>query len=102
MSLAVIKTGGKQYLVKKGDKIKVEKLKGNVGDAVKFDTLLITDEKGQKVEVGQPLLQSQVTAKILKHDRHDKISVIKYKAKTRYNKTVGHHQRYTEVQIEDI
>ena len=102
MSLAIIKTGGKQYLVKKGDKVKVEKLKGEIGDQVKFDTILITDEAGSKVEVGKPLLTTKVEAKILKQDRAKKISVVKYKAKTRYSKRVGHRQPFTLVQIEAI
>jgi len=102
MDLAIIKTGGKQYLVKKGDKIKVEKLPNEVGSTVKFDTFLTTDEKGEKVEVGKPLLGSKVEAKILKHDRAKKILVVKYKAKTRYEKRVGHRQHYTLIQIEKI
>ncbi|MFA5021607.1 MAG: 50S ribosomal protein L21 [Patescibacteria group bacterium] len=102
MSLAVIKTGGKQYLVKAGDKVKVEKINKKEGEIVKLDTLLITDENGKEVQVGKPLLASQVEAKILKQDRLDKVSVIKYKAKTRYNKQVGHRQPYTLIQIEKI
>jgi large subunit ribosomal protein L21 len=102
MDLAIIKTGGKQYLVKKGDKIKVEKLKGEVGENVEFDTILTTDEAGDKVEIGKPLLKTKVKAKILKQDRKKKVSVVKYKSKTRYNKTVGHRQPYTEIQIEAI
>jgi len=102
MSLAVIKTGGKQYLVAKGDKIKVEKLPGEEGSAVKFDTLLTTDEKGAKIEVGKPLLKSKVEAKILKQDRAKKVLVTKYKSKIRYKRRVGHRQPYSLVQIEKI
>ena len=102
MSLAVIKTGGKQYLVKAGDKIKVEKLPGKEGSAVKFDALLITDENGSKIEVGKPFLKSRVEAKILKQDTAEKVLITKYKAKTRYKKRVGHRQPYSLVQIEKI
>lgn len=102
MSLAIIKTGGKQYLVKKGDKIKIEKLAAKEGATVKFDTLLITDEKGSKVEIGKPLLKSKVEAKILKQDREKKILVIKYKNKIRYKRRVGHRQPYSLIQIEKI
>ena len=102
MSLAVIKTGGKQYLVKPGDKIKIEKLTGQVGDMVKFDTMLITDETGQKIEIGKPFLKTQVTGKILKQARADKVMVIKFKSKVRYRRKVGHRQHYTQVQIESI
>ncbi len=102
MDLAIIKTGGKQYLVKNGDKIKVEKLNGKVDGVVKFDTLLTAEKQGNKVEVGKPLLTSKVEGKILKHDRADKIMVIKFKSKTRYRKNVGHRQPYTLIQIEKI
>jgi len=102
MSLAVIKTGGKQYLVKAGDKIKIEKLQGKEGDSVKFDTLLITDEKGQELEIGKPVLKSKVEGKILKQEIDKKITVVKYKAKTRYRRKVGHRQPHTTVQIEKI
>ena len=102
MSLAVIKTGGKQYLVKKGDKIKIEKLKGKEGDNVKFETLLTTDENGSKIEVGKPTLKSKVEAKILKQDRAKKILVVKYKNKTRYKRRIGHRQPFTQVEITKV
>ena len=102
MSLAVIKTGGKNYLVKIGDKVKIEKINGQAGETVNFDTLLITDEKGEKIEVGKPLLQTKVSAKIIKQDRADKIMVTKFKNKVRYRRRVGHHQPYTLVQIDKI
>lgn len=102
MDLAIIKTGGKQYLVKIGDKIKVEKLPKQEGEIVKFDTLLTTDEIGSKVEVGKPFLATKVEGKILKQARAKKVSVVKYKAKTRYHKQVGHRQPYSLVQIEKI
>jgi len=102
MNLAIIKTGGKQYLVKQGDKIKVEKLPGKEGSAVKFDALLITDEKGSKVEVGKPLLKSKVEARILKQDRAKKVTITKYKSKTRYKRKIGHRQPYSLVQIEKV
>ena len=102
MTLAVIKTGGKQYLVKKGDKLKIEKLKGQAGGTVKFDTLLIVDETGNNVEIGKPAVKSKVEAKILKHDKDKKILVVKYKSKTRYLRRVGHRQHYTQVEIQKI
>ena len=102
MTLAIIKTGGKQYLVKKGDKIKIEKLAKKVGDIVKFDTLLNTDEKGSKIEIGKPLLKTKVEGKVLEQDRDKKIKVVKYKSKTRYTRNIGHRQPYTLVQIEKV
>ncbi len=102
MDLAVIKTGGKQYLVKEGDKIKIEKLPGKDGSVVKFDTLMKADDKAEKIEVGKPLLKTLVEGKILKQDRSKKVLVVKYKSKTRYRRRVGHRQPYTLVQIEKI
>ena len=102
MDLAIIKTGGKQYLVKAGDKVKVEKLPGKEGSAVKFDTLLTTDDKGTKVEIGKPFLKSRVEGKILEQDREKKVTVIKYKSKIRYRRKIGHRQPYSLVQIEKI
>ncbi|MBI3290781.1 50S ribosomal protein L21 [Candidatus Falkowbacteria bacterium] len=102
MSLAVVKTGGKQYLVKVGDKIRVEKLPGQEGDKIKLDTILITDEKGEKVSVGKPLLESKVEASIIKQITAKKVLVVKYKAKTRYKRRVGHRQQYSEIKIDKI
>lgn len=99
--LAVIKTGGKQYKVTKGDKIKIEKIKGEVDETVVFDkVLLISDEKGTKLELGQPELKERtVEAKILEQGRAKKIRVVKYKAKTRYHKVYGHRQPFTKIEI---
>lgn len=101
--IAVIATGGKQYLVKEGENLKIEKIKGEKGDAVVFDkVLLIADEDGSKCEVGTPHLSVTVTAELLEQGRADKISVVKYKAKVRYKKRVGHRQPFTKVQIKKI
>ena len=100
--LVVIKTGGKQYLVKKGDKIKIEKLEEKEGSEINFtDVLLLQKEK--EVEIGKPIIKdAKVVAKILKQGRGDKVIVFKYKAKKRYKKKAGHRQPYTEVEIKDI
>jgi len=101
--IAVIATGGKQYLVKQGDKIKIEKIKGDEGDAVVFDKVLLTaEEDGSKVEVGAPHLATTVSAEILEQGRAEKISVVHYKAKVRYKKRVGHRQPFTQVKITKI
>ena len=102
MNLAIIKTGGKQYLVKEGDLVKIEKIPGVTGDAVSFETLLLTDETGSKVEVGTPTLKTKVGATIVKQDRADKILVVKYKSKVRYKRNVGHRQPYTQIKIDKI
>lgn len=100
--LSVIKTGGKQYLVKKGDKIKIEKIEGKEGSAVKFsDVLFLGDEKG--VKVGNPLVKGAVVeGKILKQAKAKKVSGIKYKAKKRYKVKFGHRQMFTEVEITKV
>jgi large subunit ribosomal protein L21 len=102
MTLAVIKTGGKQYLVKKGDKLKIEKLDEKEGKEITFtDVLLVQEDK--KTEIGKPIIkEAKVTAKILKQGRGDKIIVFKYKPKKRYKKKAGHRQPYTEIEIKDI
>ena len=97
--LAVIKTGGKQYLVAPGDKIKVEKIKGEEGKEVLFDEVLLVEDKGE-VELGQPVVAgAKVLAKVLEQGREKKIIIFKYKPKKRYKKKTGHRQPYTKVEI---
>lgn len=100
--LAIIKTGGKQYKIEEGDKIKVEKLDGEAGDKITFEeVLLVGDDK--KVSVGTPNVdKSTVEGKILEQDRHKKVWGIKHKAKKRYKKKFGHRQAYTEIEITKI
>jgi large subunit ribosomal protein L21 len=100
--IAVIKTGGKQYIVKPGDKLKVEKLDKKEGASVSFSDVLLV-QKDEKVEVGTPKLKNvKVEAKILKHGKEDKIIVFKYKPKKRYSRKIGHRQPYTEIEITGI
>ena len=92
---AIIQTGGKQYLVSKGDKIQIEKLSGNSGDVLKFDKVLFADG-----EVGKPYISGAVVeGKVLKQARGKKIHVLKYKAKSKYRRKIGARQFYTEVEI---
>lgn len=96
---AVIKTGSKQYKVKQTDKLKVEKLKAEVGETVSFEEVLLVVDDGQ-VKVGQPLVpDAKVEAKVLEQGRGKKITVIKYKPKTRYRRKRGHRQPFTKVEI---
>lgn len=97
--IAIIKTGGKQYLVKSGDKIKVEKLDKKEGENFVFtEVLLAGDDK--KIEIGSPLLAgAKVQAKILRHGKRDKVIVFKYKSKKRYSRKIGHRQPFTEIEI---
>lgn len=93
--LAIIQTGGKQYLVKTGDKIQIEKLEVEVGKTINFDKVLFHD--GQ---VGKPYISgAAVTGKVLKQARGKKIHVLKYKAKSKYRRKIGARQHYTEVEI---
>jgi len=96
---AVIKTGGKQYLVSPGDKIKIEKIDKAEGKEITFDQVLLL-QKGKAIKIGTPLVKgAKVKAKVLKQDRAKKIIIFKYKAKKRYQKKMGHRQPYTEVEI---
>lgn len=100
--LAIIKTGGKQYKVSKGNKIKIEKLNAKEGDQVVFDNVLLV-ENNKKIEVGRPLIKNaQVMGKVLKQGRAKKVEIVKHKAKKRYNLKKGHRQHYTEIEIIDI
>lgn len=100
--LAIIKTGGKQYIVKPGDKFKVEKLDEKEGAEISFSEVLLV-EKNKKIEIGTPKVKgAKVEAKILSQGRGDKIIVFKYKPKKRYSRKLGHRQPYTEVEITGI
>lgn len=100
MTIVVIKTGGKQYVVKKGDKVKVEKLIGEPGEKLEIkDVLLKSDDKGDKLELGMPILKETIEAKVLRQAKAKKVKVVKYKNKIRYKKTFGHRQAFTELEI---
>lgn len=99
---AVIKTGGKQYIVTEGQELNIEKLDLEVGKEIEFETLLISDEEGTKFELGTPELSSKVKAEVVLQGRDKKISVIKYKPKVRYRRNKGHRQPFTRVKITKI
>ncbi|TAL50672.1 50S ribosomal protein L21 [Patescibacteria group bacterium] len=102
-TLAVIQTGGKQYLVREGQELKIEKLDSDVGANLSFDVLLVSDEEGTATQVGTPTLSgAKVSATVLEQGRATKVSVIKYKSKSRYRRNVGHRQPYTRIKIEKI
>lgn len=99
--IAIIRTGGKQYIVKPGDKLKVEKLDKKEGDEFLIpDVLLIED--GKKVEIGTPVVKTAVQAKVIGHGKEDKVIVFKYKPKKRESRKIGHRQPYTEIEIMGI
>jgi len=100
--LAVIRTGGKQYCVSPGQKLRIEKLNAAEGAAINFDEVLLVAD-GDKVDIGTPLVNgATVEAKVLKQGRDRKKIVFKYHPKSRYRKKKGHRQHYTEVEISKI
>lgn len=101
---AVIATGGKQYLVKQGQVLKVEKLPIEAGKEVVFDkVLLLAEADGSNVKIGAPYLSgAKVTAQVLEQGKGEKITVVKYKRKVRYTRTRGHRQEFTKIKIGSI
>lgn len=104
MKIAIIKTGGKQYKIKEGNKIIIEKIKGEIGAKTEFgEVLLLADEERKDVKIGAPFIKSfKVEGKILQQGRGDKVIIFKYKPKKRYHKKQGHRQDFTEVEITKI
>lgn len=104
MELAVIKSGGKQYVVSPGSLVTIEKLPQEVkkGDTVTFDEVLMTDD-GSTTNVGAPVVAgASVTGTVAVVGRAKKVEVVKYKAKSRYFKRRGHRQPYVKVKIDSI
>ncbi|HAV91505.1 MULTISPECIES: 50S ribosomal protein L21 [Eubacterium] len=98
---AIIATGGKQYKVSEGDKIRVEKLGSDVGEKVVFDQVLLVG--GSDVKVGAPTVNgASVEAEVVANAKAKKVIVYKYKRKTGYHNKNGHRQQYTEVEIKKI
>ena len=99
---AVIKTGGKQYRVVAGEKLKVEQIPAEVGAQVTLDQVLMVGE-GESVKIGAPLVQgAAVQATVLAHGRHDKVKIFKMRRRKHYQKRQGHRQNYTELRIDSI
>ena len=99
---AVIKTGGKQYRVAAGEKLKIEQISADVGAQIVLDQVLMVGE-GDTVKVGKPLVPgAKVSATIVAHGRHDKIKIFKMRRRKHYQKHQGHRQNYTEIQIDGI
>ncbi|MFA6547680.1 MAG: 50S ribosomal protein L21 [Candidatus Magasanikbacteria bacterium] len=104
--ISIIATGGKQYIVKAGEKFKFEKLKVNGIDVLAdtnfaFDKVLLkAEEDGSKIEIGKPYLAGEVVnAKVLKQGKHRTVRVERFKSKVRFHKVHGQRQRFTEVEI---
>jgi large subunit ribosomal protein L21 len=99
---AVIKSGGKQYRVESGAKLRLEALSADVGANVSFDQVLLVGS-GDAVKVGAPLVSGAlVKATVLGHGRGEKVKIFKLRRRKHYTKNQGHRQSYTEVRIDDI
>ena len=99
---AIVHTGGKQYRVKTGDTIRVEKLPGDQGDTVTLDDVRMTSIDGE-VSIGNPVVSgASVTAEVVGQGKDKKIIVFKYKSKTRYRRKNGHRQLFTDLKVIDI
>jgi large subunit ribosomal protein L21 len=99
---AVIATGGKQYKVREGEVLRVEKITGEVGAAVSFDRVLLVSD-GESVTVGKPLVENTaVTGHIVEQGKSKKVLVFKYKRRKRFRRKQGHRQEFTAVKIDRI
>jgi large subunit ribosomal protein L21 len=99
---AVIKTGGKQYRVAAGEKIKVEQIAADVGQEIVIDQVLAVGN-GSEIKIGTPLVSgASVTVTVLAHGRHDKVHIFKMRRRKHYQKRQGHRQNFTELQIASI
>ena len=99
---AVIKTGGKQYRVAAGEKLKVEQIPADVGAEITLDQILMVGE-GESVKIGAPLVSgASVKATVLAQGRHDKVKIFKMRRRKHYQKRQGHRQNFTELEIASI
>jgi large subunit ribosomal protein L21 len=101
--IAIIKTGGKQYIVSPGSKVKVEKLEQKAGEKVQFEEVLLLEDENNLFLLGTPFVEGAVvTGEVLEEGMGDKKIIFKYKPKKRYKLKKGHRQPYTEVEIKEI
>ena len=99
---AVIRTGGKQYRVSAGEKLKVEQIPADIGAEIALDQVLMVAD-GDAVTMGNPLVAGKsVKAKVIAHGRGDKIHIFKMRRRKHYRKSQGHRQNYTEIEILSI
>ena len=96
---AVIRTGGKQYRVSAGEKLKIERIAGDVGQEIVLDQVLLVAD-GEALKMGAPLVAgARVKAKVLAHGRGDKVRIFKLNRRKHYRRSQGHRQNYTEIEI---
>lgn len=99
---AVIRTGGKQYRVAEGDKLRVEKLNADEGADIAFEHVMMLAD-GDDIQIGKPYLSGQqVQAHVLAHGRGKKVRIVKFRRRKHHLKRQGHRQSYTEVRITGI
>jgi large subunit ribosomal protein L21 len=99
---AIVNTGGKQYKVRQGDILRVEKISGELGSLVSLDRVLMFSD-GENVRIGQPILDDiAVKGHIVEQGKSKKIIVFKYKRRKRYRRKQGHRQQYTAIKIDSI
>jgi large subunit ribosomal protein L21 len=99
---AVIKTGGKQYKVAAGEKIKVEQIAAEVGQEIVIDQVLAVGN-GAELKIGAPLVAgASITATVVAHGRHDKVRIFKMRRRKHYKKSQGHRQNFTELEISAV
>ena len=99
---AIVSTGGKQYKVREGEVLRIEKIPGEVGSPVSFDQVLMVGD-GESISIGRPSLEgAAVTARIVEQGKANKLIVFKYKRRKRYRRKQGHRQSYTAVKIDAI
>jgi len=101
---AVIKTGGKQYLVQEGDVLAIEKLPEEAGARITIsDVLMVSDDEGKDIQLGAPVLENaKVEAEVVEQIKADKIRVFKMRRRKNYRKTIGHRQKLTQIKIVSI
>jgi len=99
---AVIKTGGKQYRVSAGEKVKIESIPAEVGSQIELNQVLMVAD-GDKITAGTPLVAGAVVkATVVAHGRGEKLTIFKLRRRKHYRKTLGHRQNYTEIEINNI
>lgn len=100
--MAVVKAGGKQYLVKENDEIVVDKIEGDKAQDVSLETLAVFDDAGTSVELGNPTITKAAKAQIVEQGKGDKIRIARFKAKVRYRKVMGFRSQLTKIKIISI
>lgn len=99
---AVIETGGKQYRVSSGEKLKVEQLAADIGSQITIDKVLMVAD-GDKISIGKPLVNgAKVQATVINHGRGEKVKIFKLRRRKHFKKQQGHRQNFTEIQVDQI